>query len=119
MTAARRTMVGKGSAECRCGEPSQTFAHLLRGCPLTPPHHLPEIEHLAGLPTTRSLSHLLYEGADARDVRACKVSLTRAVRIMCMKELMHEDAQVRNRAQRDPKGHVLVAKEDGSYTFCS
>ena len=98
------------------GNPSQTFAHLLWGCPLTPPPS-PEIQHLADLPSAQSVAHLLPEGSDARDILIWKTSLTRAVRIMGMHDLTENLVHVRQDV--DMKGHVFATSEDGSYVFCS
>ena len=89
---------------------------MLWECPLSPPVPT-EIEHFHALPAYRSVAHLLVEGADARDIQAWKVSMTRAVKIICMKEFVPE--HVRERVVRDHKGHSLATSEDGSYVFCA
>ena len=55
--------MSKGSAQCPCGEPSQTFAHLLWRCPL---HPLRKIENVATALPCQLVEHLLEGRADAR-----------------------------------------------------
>ena len=117
MTGARRSQMGNGTGECPCGAASQSFAHMLWDCPISPPVS-PKIEHFHTLPAYRFVAHLLVEGADAKDIQTWQVSMTRAVKIICMKEFVPE--HVRERVVRDHKvGHSLATSEDGSYVFCA
>ena len=62
-------------------------------------------------------AHLLDGGADARQIKIWKVSLTRAVAIMNMHDLHEERAN--RRQPPDLKGHVLATSLEGDYCFCS
>ena len=63
----KRAQMYGGSAQCECGDENQTWEHLVWHCPCVPPPP-PRISHLARLPASVSVSHILPKGASPDEV---------------------------------------------------
>ena len=67
------------------------------------------------LPPARSVSHLLPEKADRRDVLCWKDSCRRVIRLFTALP----PPRLQREENIDLKGHVLANSVDGEYVFCS
>ena len=116
MTKEKANRIGRGSAECECGAPSQTMHHLLWECPFSPPIP-PSLAHVPALPPFRSSALLLPKGVDNRDIATWKSACARAYHILSQ-DRHRPSTPIDPLPPRDLKGHSPCTSEDGLYVYC-
>ena len=122
MTRAHRFTVGLSETPlCQCENESQSIAHLLFRCPLSPPPPLP-LSPLRSLPTVSSQALLLLQGSTQEVKRAWKCACKSICRILSSRDggLAGRKAEPSTPLAllTNTKGHALCMDSTGTYAFC-